>query len=736
MMMQAQYRNLNGTESLWVNHTVKTAVNGVTGIQWAKINVTGGTISAAPVQQQIYGNVGSDGLHRWMGSLAVDKDGNMALGYSVSSSTVNPDIRYAGRLASDPVNTLPQGETTMLAGVTRGSQSGNCGGAVCTRWGDYTAMTIDPDGCTFWYTNEYYESTGLNWQTRIGSFKFAQCTPVDTTPPTAVDQAATTNQGVAVPVTLQGSDPDSCELTFSIVAGPASGSLGSIANNSCAPGTPDTDTASVTYTPNAGFHGSDSFTYKVNDGTSDSNVATASITVNAVASSYDQAVLADSPAAYWRLGEASGTSAADSSGNGNGGSYAGGVTLGAPALINDPNTAASFDGNDDRMYFSDSASLSPTGAISLEAWVTQPSSPPAPGALDGRARSGTVLAASTTSAASARPFLHLTTADTSYGAYREHDHPHRRHHLPRGRHLRRDDNAHLCERRAGRNRRPLGRGQRLHFGGVLAGGGWGTLPSPAFQGRLDEIAIYGTALSTARVQAHYFAGAPATYASTVMADSPAAYWRLGEASGSSAADSSGNGNGGSYAGGVTLGAPALINDPNTAASFDGNDDRMYFSDSASLSPTAAISLEAWVRPNAVPTAAGSGWHLISKWNTALLYIQGGVNPKFVFTLYNSGTSSYGPNLASTTTVAAATTYHVVGTYDGTTMRIYVNGVLEGTAARSGAVNDSSFGGVLAGGGWGTLPSPAFQGRLDEIAIYGTALSTARVQAHYTKGISP
>ena len=257
----------------------------------------------------------------------------------------------------------------MLAGVTRGSQSGNCGGAVCTRWGDYSAMTIDPDGCTFWYTNEYYETTGLNWQTRIGSFKFAQCTPVDTTPPTAVDQAATTDQGVAVPVTLQGSDPDSCELTFSIVAGPASGSLGSIANNSCAPGTPDTDTASVTYTPNAGFHGSDSFTYKVNDGTSDSNVATASITVNAVATSYDQAVLADSPAAYWRLGEASGSSAADSSGNGNGGSYAGGVTLGAPALINDPNTAASFDGNDDRMYFSDSASLSPTAAISLEAWV-------------------------------------------------------------------------------------------------------------------------------------------------------------------------------------------------------------------------------------------------------------------------------------------------------------------------------------------------------------------------------
>ena len=77
------------------------------------------TVGTTPVQQQIYGNVGSDGLHRWMGSLAVDKDGNMALGYSVSSGTVSPDIRYAGRLAGDTLGTLPQGETTMLSDADR-----------------------------------------------------------------------------------------------------------------------------------------------------------------------------------------------------------------------------------------------------------------------------------------------------------------------------------------------------------------------------------------------------------------------------------------------------------------------------------------------------------------------------------------------------------------------------------------------------------------------------------------
>jgi hypothetical protein len=174
LMMQAQYTNIGGVESVWVNHTVRCCgPSSPAGIQWAQINVTGGTVATTPVQQQLYPSA-SDGLHRWMGSLAVDKSGNMALGYSVSNSVTNPDIRYGGRLAGDPLNTLAQTEKTMLAGVTRGTQSGKCG-TTCTRWGDYSAMTIDPDGCRFWYTQEYYETTGLNWQTRIGSFSFPSC---------------------------------------------------------------------------------------------------------------------------------------------------------------------------------------------------------------------------------------------------------------------------------------------------------------------------------------------------------------------------------------------------------------------------------------------------------------------------------------------------------------------------------------------------------------------------------
>ncbi len=162
LMMQLQYRNIGGVESLWVNHTVaaSSAVGAPTGVRWYEIRDPNG---APSVYQQ--GTFQPDANYRWMGSLAVDKYGNMALGYSVSSASMYPAIRYAGRLCDDPLGTLNQGETTLFQGT--GAQSGGY-----SRWGDYSAMTVDPvDDITFWYTNEYYSATGANWQTRIGSFR-------------------------------------------------------------------------------------------------------------------------------------------------------------------------------------------------------------------------------------------------------------------------------------------------------------------------------------------------------------------------------------------------------------------------------------------------------------------------------------------------------------------------------------------------------------------------------------
>ncbi|MGH2537907.1 MAG: hypothetical protein ACRDHL_10970, partial [Candidatus Promineifilaceae bacterium] len=109
-----------------------------------------------------------DGHDRFMGSIAMDASGNIALGYSVSSSAMFPAIRYATRLASDPPGTL-QAEATLIAGG--GSQTAS------NRWGDYSAMSVDPaNDCSFWYTNEYYPVSGpTNWQTRVGVFTQPEC---------------------------------------------------------------------------------------------------------------------------------------------------------------------------------------------------------------------------------------------------------------------------------------------------------------------------------------------------------------------------------------------------------------------------------------------------------------------------------------------------------------------------------------------------------------------------------
>jgi hypothetical protein len=145
-------------------------------VRWFELRNT--TVGPVTVFQQ--GTYQPDTTHRWMGSAAMDQQGNLAVGYSASSSSINPQIRYAGRLVTDAINTLPQAEVTLFAGT--GSQTGTSG-----RWGDYSDMTIDPvDDCTFWYTQEYYTTTtSFNWRTRIGSFKFPGCGGVPPPAPAA-----------------------------------------------------------------------------------------------------------------------------------------------------------------------------------------------------------------------------------------------------------------------------------------------------------------------------------------------------------------------------------------------------------------------------------------------------------------------------------------------------------------------------------------------------------------------
>jgi len=164
------YRNFKDHESLVTSQSVE-ATPGVAGERWYEIRRVGGTYSL--YQQGTYAP--SDGVHRWMGSVAQDKKGDMALGYSVvNGNDVFPGIRYTGRLAGDPLGQMTLGEGTIIdgSGVQRTTNS---------RWGDYTDMTVDPvDDCTFWYVNEYYTLAGqlsstAGWQTRIASFKLPGC---------------------------------------------------------------------------------------------------------------------------------------------------------------------------------------------------------------------------------------------------------------------------------------------------------------------------------------------------------------------------------------------------------------------------------------------------------------------------------------------------------------------------------------------------------------------------------
>ena len=212
LMFRLQYRNRGGFETLVTSHTVG-----------APASTTFGTFRAAPRYYELRSTAGgpfvvqeqatfapADGVSRWMGSAAADNQGNLAVGYNVSSTTVFPGIRYAGRLAIDPPGGLAQGEATLIAGTGVQTSTSN-------RWGDYSALTVDPsDDCTFWYTGEYYTAAGqaaspVGWQTRIGSFKFAQCTApakgtahftiTNCTSAAAIDNAVVTIDGITYGVT-------------------------------------------------------------------------------------------------------------------------------------------------------------------------------------------------------------------------------------------------------------------------------------------------------------------------------------------------------------------------------------------------------------------------------------------------------------------------------------------------------------------------------------------------------
>ncbi len=165
LMYRLAYRHFaDGHEAMVVNHSVNPGTTAKSGVRWYELRITSGTPS---IFQQ--GTYAIDSNSRWMGSIAMDKVGNIAVGYSVSGTSLQPSIRFATRAPGDAAGTLGP-ESSIIAGT--GSQT-----ATLSRWGDYSAITVDPvDDCTFWYTTEYLKTSGtFNWSTRVASFKLSTC---------------------------------------------------------------------------------------------------------------------------------------------------------------------------------------------------------------------------------------------------------------------------------------------------------------------------------------------------------------------------------------------------------------------------------------------------------------------------------------------------------------------------------------------------------------------------------
>ena len=542
-------------------------------------------------------------------------------------------------------------------------------------------------------------------------------------------------------------------------------------------------------------------------------------------SSYVSAVLADSPLAYWRLGEASGTTAADASGSGRTGSYLNAPSLGQTgALTGDANTAVGFNGSDEYVSVPYQAALNPT-QVTVEAWAY-------PTGGQGTYRS--IVTSRDYSPGNARGYiLYASSANTwqlwlGNGEWT----------VLYGPPIVLNQWTHLVGTYDGTT-------ARLYVNGALAassGSGFlqnaqrplriasgatdKTSPQYYLPGRVDEVAVYSSALSLARVQAHFTAGSgggggnqppnavasgspasgavplavnftgsgssdpdgtisayawdldadgayddstaqnpsftytsagtyavrlrvtdnqgaqdvsdPVTiaatggggssYVSAVLADSPLAYWRLGEASGTTAADASGSGRTGSYLNAPSLGQTgALTGDANTAVGFNGSDEYVSVPYQAALNPT-QVTVEAW----AYPTGGQGTYRSIV---TSRDYSPGNARG---YILYASSANTwqlwlgngdwtvlYGPPIVLNQWT------HLVGTYDGTTARLYVNGALAASSGSGFLQNAQRPLRIASGATDKTSPQYYLPGRVDEVAVYSSALSLARVQAHFT-----
>lgn len=270
LMYRLAYRNLGSHESLVVNQSVSAGTS--VGVRWYELRDPNG--SPAVFQQGTYA---PDANYRWMGSAAMDRSGDIGLGFSISGTGLNPGIHYTGRLASDPtLNVMDQGEGTLIDGT--GSQTTGL-----NRWGDYSSLSVDPvDDCSFWYANQYLTTNGtFNWHTRVGSFKLPGCGAPDFSLWTSGASQSVT-QGNSTSYTLNTTPVGGFSGSVALsVSGLPAGATGSFSPNATTP--PGTQSSALSVSTAATTPaGSYPLTVTATSG-SITHVTTVTLTVNAPA---------------------------------------------------------------------------------------------------------------------------------------------------------------------------------------------------------------------------------------------------------------------------------------------------------------------------------------------------------------------------------------------------------------------------------------------------------------------
>jgi hypothetical protein len=163
LMSRVVYRRINGAESIVAVHSVNTEA-GAGGVRWYEFRVE----ADRRVKLHQQGTYAPDGFYRWLASPAIDRFGNIGIGFSFGGTPHFPGQRFAGRRASDPPGVLTLREAILAQGEA--SQTST------VRWEDYSQTAVDPsDDCTIWYVGDYYRKGATNYSTRIGAFRMPGC---------------------------------------------------------------------------------------------------------------------------------------------------------------------------------------------------------------------------------------------------------------------------------------------------------------------------------------------------------------------------------------------------------------------------------------------------------------------------------------------------------------------------------------------------------------------------------